>query len=135
MKTIAFLTGVLVMALLLPVLAFPATLQWDDPGAEWEEIIGYTVYFTDGTENYNKTVLASELIHDGTFVTYADIDDKLNLQYGVEYTIYIAAYNDGGESGPSNNVIYTREAYTPPLDHLPEAVVSSPQSATGLGVQ
>ena len=135
MKTIAFITGFALMALLLPVLAFPASLQWDDPGAEWSDLIGYTVYFTDGTENFNKSVPVSDLVRaEGVSVTYPDIDDKLNLHYNIEYTFYITAYNDTAESGPSNSVTYTREGYMPPPDRLPSPVASSPQSATGLGI-
>lgn len=129
-----FFVGLCLMGLLLPVLAFGASLQWDDPGAEWDSIVGYTIYFSDGTEDFNKTELKGNLTRADGSVTYADIDNNLNLHYGIEYTFYITAYNDSGESGPSNTVTYTREAYVPPLDHLPEAVVSSPQSATGLGV-
>ena len=135
MKVIAFITGICLMALLLPVLAFPASLQWDDPGAEWDEIIGYTIYFTDGTEDFNKSEVTGNLVRADGSVTYADIDNNLNLHYGVEYTFHITAYNDSNESGPSNSVTYIREAYAPPLDHLPVAVASSPQSASGLGIQ
>jgi len=134
MKTIAFITGICLMALLLPVLAFGASLQWDDPGVEWDTITGYTVYFSDGIGDFNKSEITGDLIRADGSVTYTDIDNKLNLHYGIEYTFYITAYNESGESGPSNTVTYTREAYVPPLDHLPEAVVSSPQSATGLGI-
>jgi len=122
-------------ALLLPALAFGASLQWDDPGAEWTAIIGYTVYFSDGVEDFNKSVPTADLVRvEGISVTYPDIDDKLNLRQNTEYTFYITAYNETGESGPSNSVTYTREGYTPPPDHLPSPVASSPQSASGLGV-
>jgi len=134
MKKLAFVTGICLMALLVPVLAFGADLQWDDPGAEWDTIIGYTIYFSDASEDFNKSVLTDELVRESGNVTYLDIDDNLNLHYGVEYTFYITAYNDANESGPSNSVTYTREAYVPPLDHLPTPVVSSPQSAVGLGI-
>ena len=135
MKAITVITSICLMALLLVTPAFGADLQWDDPGTEWTSITGYTVYFSDGAENYNKTALIPELVRADGSVTYEDIDNKFNLHYAIEYSFYITAYNDSGESGPSNTVTYTREGYSPPLDHLPEVVVSSPQSATGLGIQ
>lgn len=126
------------IVLLWVSIAGAADLQWDYP-SDWTDIIGYTVYFNEVGQTdtpHNKTVLTTdpELIEDGTAVTYLDIDDKLNLQFDQPYNFYITAYNDGGESGPSNIISYTRSAYNPPVDSLPAPVVSSPQSSGGLKI-
>jgi hypothetical protein len=106
-------------------------LQWDFP-ADWDAITGYTVRFSDVVTDYNKTVLKDVLYTSDSLVAYVDFEQKLQMDYGVEYTIYIEAYNDAGPSGPSNTVTYTREPYVPPVDSLP-AGASSPQSPSGLG--
>jgi hypothetical protein len=122
------------MVLLMAATAFEADLQWDHP-ADWDIITGYTVYFTDGTDNYNKTVLKGDLTTDGVAVTYPAMEDKLNIHYDVEYSIYITAYNDDGESGPSNAVIYTRSGYVPPQDVLPEPLPGISGSPGNLDVK
>ena len=130
MKRIILLT---MICLLMPVMARAADLQWDDPGTEWDIITGYTVYFTDGTEQYNKTVDKAALVRADGVVTYSDVDGTLGLMPGVEYTFILTAWNDAGESDPSNSVAYTREPYSPPVDRLPVGV-SSPLSPSGLGL-
>ncbi len=133
-----FLLGIfLVLFMVSPILA--ADLEWDYP-ADWPDIIGYTVYFNEqgaSDQPYNKTVAknAPDIVEDGVSVTYQDIDDKLNLAINQEYNFYITAYNDSGESLPSNIVTYTRAGYIPPQDSLPQPVVSSPQSSGGLEVK
>ena len=85
------------------------SLEWDASiGAD-----GYTAYFTDGTKNYNYTII-------GQVNTTASFD-TLHIPYGIEITYYVTAYNEAGESGPSNTVTYTRGAYVPPEDSLPDA--------------
>ena len=113
-----------------------ADLVWDYP-ADWNDLSGYVVYFNevgDTDTPYNKTLTKNDVTQDGTDVTYADIDDKLNLQFNQPYNFYITAYNASGESGPSNSVSYERSGYDPPADNLPAPVVSSPSSSTGLSV-
>lgn len=126
-----FLLAILAI-ILLPSLLLAADLKWDFP-SDWTDITGYTVYFTDGTEGFNKSFTKSEAVQDGVTVTYHNAEDKLNLQFNIQYSLYLAAYNDAGESGFSNTITYTRSAYVPPLDHLPPVVVGSPQSPSGLG--
>jgi len=131
MKGIWLIPGFCLAALMLPALACPADLQWDDPGAEWGIITGYTVYFTDGTEQYHKAVAKEELARADGVVTYGDIDGTLGLMPGVEYTFIVTAWNESGESDPSNSAAYTREPYSPPADRLP-AGAFSPPSPSGL---
>ena len=132
-----YLLGILLaLFTVVPVLA--ADLEWDYP-ADWPDILGYNVYFNeqgDADQPYNKAVVktAPDIVEDGTSVTYQDIDDKLNLAFNQEYNFYITAYNDSGESLPSNIVTYTRAGYIPPQDSLPQPVVSSPQSSGGLKI-
>jgi len=133
MKTITFIT-VALMALILPALAFGASLQWDYP-ADWAEITGYTIRFTDGTNNYNKTIGKADVVEDGVSVTYADIESNLNLNYDITYDIYIEAYNSKSPGGPSNTVTYTRDSYVPPADSLPPPVGSAPSESSGLSVK
>jgi len=132
-RSLCFALGLGLAALMLPALVLAADLYWDDPGAEWDIIIGYTIYFTDGTEQYNKTVAKENLVRADGVIVYGNIDATLNLMPGVEYTFIATAYNETGESDPSNSVAYTREPYSPPVDRLP-AAVSSPSSPSGLGL-
>ena len=130
MKKIMILVA---MLFLCATLAIAADLKWDDPGEQWEIISGYVVYYTDGTEQFNKQIFKADVVRaDGT-VTYTNFEPQLNLAYGVEYTFYITAFNDAGESEPSNSVTYLREGFVPPTDVLP-AAVSLPQSPVNLGI-
>jgi hypothetical protein len=113
---------------LAAVVAWGADLQWDYP-SDWNEIQGYTVYFNEIGETdapYVKGVLKTDpaLIEDGTAVTYQAIDDKLNLAFGQEYTFHITAYNDDGQSDPSNYVTYTRVGYDPPRTNSPRRLLA-----------
>ena len=114
-----------------------ASMVWDDPGLEeWGIIDGYVVYFTccDGTETYNKMLSKAELVRADNKVTYSNIEDNLNLHHSIVYSFYIKAYNDSGESGPSNTVTYTREGFVPPTNRLPDPVASSPLSPSLLEI-
>ena len=112
-----------------------ASLVWDDPGLEqWDTIDGYVVYFTNGTENYNKMLDKAELVRVDGKVTYSNIEDNLNIHYSIVYSFYITAYNVSGESGPSNTVTYTREGFVPPTNLLPDPVASSPLSPSLLEI-
>ena len=126
----------LLFSTFMPVLVWGADLQWDYP-SDWDDIIGYVVYFNEEGETdspYTKNLLKSEVVKDGTSVTYLAVDAPLNLAYEQLYNFYITAYNDSGESLPSNIVSYTRSGYVPPLDSLPPPVVSSPQLSSGLWI-
>ena len=125
-----------IIVLLMAGVANAADLQWDYP-ADWNDLTGYVVYFNevgDTDTPWSKTLGKNDITQDGTSVTYADIDDKLNLQFNQPYNFYITAYNDSGESGPSNSISYERSGYSPPADSLPPPVVSLPSSGTGLRV-
>jgi len=124
------------MALLMPALAFGAghSLAWDHP-MDWDQITGYTIYFTDGINNYNKSILKADVVTDETTVLYSDIEANLNLDYDINYDIYIKAYNDAGESGTSNTVSFSQGGYSPPADSLPPPVGSIPSDASGVTIQ
>jgi len=110
-----FFIGLCLIALILPVLTFGATLQWEAcTGAT-----GYNIYYTVNEVDY---------IHynNGNLVRCRDIDNTLNLPYGVEVTFHVTAYSVAGESGASNTVTYTRTAYTPPTDNLPPIIIVVP---------
>jgi len=107
MKILGIILGIL---LILPLPVVAAELQWDHDGAD-----GFIIYFTDGTNNYNYNVVGD--------VRSCNMD-LLNLTPGVEYTFHATAYNEAGESGPSNTVTYTHEVFVPPTNVLP--VVSPP---------
>lgn len=134
MKKILGLLYVCIVFLAMIGMSEAADLQWDYP-ADYSEITGYTIYFTDGSDNYNLSFLKGDtnVVQDGISIIYGDIDTNLHLAPGVEYTIYITAYNSEGQSGASNSVVYQRDAYIPPTNHLPP-VVSSPSSAGGLRI-
>ena len=90
---------------LMCVTAQAGTLQWDHAGAD-----GFIFYYTDGTNNYNYTLVGDVRTCD---------TGLLNLVPGLEYTIYVTAYNETAESGPSNSVTYTRGVFSPPANVLP----------------
>ena len=102
---------------LLVGMAQAAILQWDHAGAD-----GFIIYYTDGTFNYNYTVVGDVRTCD---------TGLLNLIPGVEYTIYVTAYNEVAESGPSNTVIHIRTVFEPPANLLP-VVEDAPGEPSGL---
>ena len=128
------LLGLLGIVLLLACPAWAMDLEWDYP-SDWGNIVGYTWYFTDGTNNYNKTFFKADVTEDGMTVTYQNAEEKLNLQFFTEYSIYLVAYNDEGESDPSNTVTYTRSGYVPPPDVLPSPLPGASNSPGNLNVQ
>ncbi len=130
-KALGILTLVGLWVLLVSGVAMPADLAWDYP-SDYDQLNGWTIYYGDGTDNFNKTIGKVDITQDGTTVTYASFEVPLNLAFNVQYTIFITAYNDDGQSGPSNSVAYTRTGYVPPPDLLPPPVVGSPQSPNGL---
>ena len=100
---------------------FAATLVWDFDEYH-DKSVGYTVYFTDGEENFNYSFTVDQtevVVVDGQQVHFDNVENRLNLHYGVEYELYLTRYNDMGESDPSNTITYTRPAYSPPTNHLP----------------
>lgn len=104
-----------------------ATLSWDYPCDEqWDILVGYNIYYSNSTgDQFNKTISKSDIYinSDATRVLYEDIEDKLHLQYNVEYTLWVTAFNAGEESDKSNSDTYTRDDYSPPEDTLPPVIV------------
>ena len=135
MKKVSFLALVSFMLLFVPSLVMGAShsLAWDYP-PDWAQIVGYTIYFSDGSNNYNKSIVKADVTEDGTTVTYADMESNLNLGYDTSYEIYITAYDAVGESGPSNTVTFEQGGYVPPVDSLPPPVGSVPSDVSGLTI-
>ena len=123
-----------IACLLLTGSAWAADLAWDYD-EDHDAATGYTVYFTDGVDEWNKTFDASEAVIDGGVVTWGPINERLNLHPGVDYVFALTRYNDSGESDPSNDTLWTMEAHIPPIDRLPDAPVISPGQAGGLRIE
>ena len=87
---------------------------------------GYTVYYSDNDETYNKTFIIDEIVVDNNKLVIPNIDSKLNLQPGIEYEFYLTRYNDAGESDPSNIVQYSVDTYVPPEDMIPPIIINIP---------
>ena len=100
------------MILAMAVSVQAATLKWD---ASTGDVDGYTAYWT-GTASGNKTTTATEI----------DID-TLNLLPGT-YTFIVKAHNVLGESGPSNEALYTMDAYAPPGDNVAPVTLTIPNA-------
>lgn len=130
-RAIIFILGLLFVC--FTSVAYSADMQWDYP-SDWDAIEGWTINFTDGSQDFNKTIYKTDVTGDGTYVTYTDIDNNLNLGFGVQYTFELVAFNDAGASDPSNSVTYTRSAYNPPADVLPPAPVGTSGSPSNVGV-
>lgn len=132
MKHVEYLAALLI--LIIPMTVSAADLAWDY-AADYADIDGWTVYYSDGVDTYNKTFGKADVTEDGTTVRYVDIESKLNLAFDVPYTFTLHAYNDNGESGPSNDVTWERTGYDPPVDVLPPDVPGGSGDPTGLGVE
>jgi hypothetical protein len=106
-------------------IASAATLSWDYPSDEqWNTLVGYNIYYSNPAgDQFNKIIYKSDTSTNSTRVRYEDIEDKLHLQYNVEYTLWMTAFNIGEESDKSNSAIYTRDGYSPPEDNLPPAII------------
>lgn len=106
--------GMILVALLFLLVAVAishaATLTWNAPP---EPVDGYVVHYTDQTNDYTYNAGSQ---------TTCDIDN-LNFVIGVEYTLNVTAYNSIGASDPSNSVVWTQTAYTPPPDSIPPVIL------------
>jgi hypothetical protein len=104
-----------------------AVLSWDYPSnSQWKSVEGYNIYYSDPAgEQFNKTISKSDICMnpDSTRILYEDIEDRLHLQYNVEYTLQVTAFNTKEESDKSNSATYTRDGYSPSVDKLPPAVI------------
>ena len=92
-------------------------LQWTPPVIDETHgaPTGYTIYFTDGTNMWNISVPATE----GATAEMLDVF-LLNIPYNTELTYTVVAYNNGGPGEPSEPVTWTRPAFEPPADILPD---------------
>jgi len=107
-KKLLFILVILAIA----VSVSAANLKWDGVG----RVVGYNVYYTDGTDNFNYDAKERPEV--------LDIDNTLNLQAGKTYIFHVTAYNNFSESGPSNTAEYiTTAIYTPPVDNLPIKII------------
>jgi hypothetical protein len=84
---------------------------------------GYKIYSTDSDNvTMGKVLMPAEYEENATAIYYRDFDEKLNLVAGETYTMWVTAWNQYGESGPSNTIEYTREEYTPESTEWPDIV-------------
>ena len=123
-KLLVILMGIVAIALFCGI-AKAATLSWDYPcDGQWNALVGYNIYYSNPAgDQFNKTISKSDISTNSTRVLYEDIEDKLHLQYNVEYTLWVTAFNDGEESDKSNSDTYTRSGYSPSEDKLPPAII------------
>ena len=129
MKKILFAIMVLC---LLSAPAWAADMAWDLDD-DHALVDGYTVYFTDGVDNYNYTFSATEAVIDGNMVKWGPIDEPLNLQPGTTYTFTLARFNQYGQSGLSNEAVYATEGidpYAPPANQVPATIIYIPGPIT-----
>ena len=125
MKTVSKLFMMIVAIMLLGNMANAATLSWDYPSDEqWDALVGYNIYYSNPAgDQFNKTISKSDISTNSTRVLYENIEDKLHLQYNVEYTLWVTAFNAREESDKSNSDTYTRSGYSSPEDKLPPAII------------
>lgn len=124
----------ILLTLLFPLVVSAASLSWDYVEDDRSRTDGFVVYFSDGTNNYQKPFLKEETVIDGQRVLYQDIDNNLNLHSGIEYSFTLTRYNSTTESEHSNEVTYLRPTYLPPEENLPDPV-SYPQSPGGITIE
>ena len=99
----------ILVIILMAISVNAASLKWDaSTGAD-----GYKVYYNSNSK------LVSE--------TQIDITE-LNLIPGIEYTMSVTAWNQMGESAPSNSVLYMLPSFTP--GENPSAVIHIPGPVT-----
>ena len=116
----------LILAATLGVMCQAADLTWDYPGDnEWDNnLVGYTIHYSDPADQvFTKTIYKADTTANATTVRYSDIENKLNLQYNTEYTLYLTAFDETQESIASNTCTHTREGHVPPEDTLPPIIV------------
>ena len=125
MKTVSKLFMMIAAIMLLGSMANAATLSWDYPCDEqWDALVGYNIYYSNPAgDQFNKTISKSDISTNSTRVLYENIEDKLHLQYNVEYTLWVTAFSAGEESDKSNSDTYTRSGYSPSEDKLPPAII------------
>jgi hypothetical protein len=115
MKKIFSCLCIMFLLLVLSIQVFAAAKQvtWSAPTTGGTPA-NYTLYYTDGTNNYNKTVPAAQT---GILLT------DLNLAFGKTYTFTVKASNAAGEGPASNSVTYAVISFTPLVDKLPPTII------------
>ena len=98
-KIFPFLVSLFTLLMLtMPVASsFNGSLQWDHDGVN---VDGFKVYYTNRKGNYVYTIVGN--------VRTCSLGSLVNLKPGYKYTFYVTAYNEQGESGPSNLVYLIR---------------------------
>lgn len=110
----------LALFLFLVTHGYASDLAWD-PSAGGPD--GYKIYTTDSNGvSKGKVIKPGDYSANATRVRYSDFEKKLNLKVGETYMIYVTAWNDYGESGPSNTVSYDRPAFVPENSEWPSLV-------------
>lgn len=92
--------------------ASAATIRWS--AVTDGEVLGYNVYWNDGTEQFYA--------HVGNVTEVEDIEHNFNLVPNTPYTFEVTAYNTFGESPKSTPVTWAWEVssdYIPPEDYKP----------------
>ena len=121
------LTGLIAFAFVLLLLVFwntcqAATLSWDK--TDEPDLVGWNIYYSNPAEDqFNKTIYVADVSANSTRVVYEDFESKLQLQYNIEYTLMVTAFDVGQESDMSNSATYTRIGYSPPIDALPSIII------------
>lgn len=82
-----------------------ASLQWDYP-ADWEHIGGWMLHYEADGENFNLSVPKGDFEHISGIASLRNIHDKLNLHFGMLYTLWFTAYNDQVGGGTSNVIFW-----------------------------
>jgi len=103
---------IVLMLLLFAVPAFGATLSWNAPTEGTPT--GYKIYYNEFSQDVG---LVTEIV---------DCELVLNLVPELEYTMHVTAYNAIGESGPSNEITYIRQAYVPVDTPAPTLILIQP---------
>ena len=104
-KNIIFFLVIFLLAISSNVSSAATTLAWN---ASSGVVTGYRIYYGTSQGNYPLSVEV------GNITQYPL--SNLSLQVGTTYYFIVKAYNDAGESGPSNEESYT---INPPPDTTP----------------
>jgi hypothetical protein len=86
-----------ILLLMFAAPCFGATLSWNAPTEGTPT--GYKIYYNEYSQDL------------GLVLEVVDAETVLNLVPGLEYTMYVTAYNAIDESGPSNVITYTRPIF------------------------
>lgn len=102
---------ILLIIIFIILCIFVRKLQAAEPHAVWnpsQGATGYILYYTDGSVEYN-------MVTGDAYVRLSDLD----MTPCKEYQLTVSAFNQSGESGRSNEVIWKMPCWTPPADQKP----------------